>query len=242
VANSGYPERIVPDETEPGIVALHLKRYEFALDACAGKDVLDAACGVGYGTALLAREAHRVLGVDKDEAALAYARRRYGSDGAEFEAMDVTALSLPDDSFDVVCSFETLEHLDDPERAVAEAARVLRRGGTFFASTPHAEGTTRTPANPHHRIEYSPEDFERLLHMHFASVELFGQVRRQTRRHRLAQQADVLGLRRRLPFARKASSRFLGTHALAEVTAMDIEIVPGRLERATEVVAVCVAR
>jgi len=48
-----YPERIVPDESAPGIVALHLKRYVFAEPYCEGRTVLDAACGAGYGSAQL---------------------------------------------------------------------------------------------------------------------------------------------------------------------------------------------
>src|SRR5207237_2156474 len=80
-----HPERIVPDETEPGIVALHRKRYEFAAPACAGKQVLDAGCGVGYGSACLARSAAHVVGVDVDANAVAYARRRYGAANVEFE-------------------------------------------------------------------------------------------------------------------------------------------------------------
>ena len=71
------PERIVPDETEPGIVALHLKRYEFAQPYCAGREVLDAGCGVGYGTAFLAETARRVVGVDRSGDAIDYARTRY---------------------------------------------------------------------------------------------------------------------------------------------------------------------
>src|SRR5213082_3394273 len=62
-----YPERIIPDETEPGVVALHFKRYEFALPYSAGRDVLDAGCGVGYGSALLAERARNVVGVDRSE-------------------------------------------------------------------------------------------------------------------------------------------------------------------------------
>ena len=59
-----YPERIVPDATPAGVVALHLKRYDFARAYCDGADVLDAGCGVGYGTAYLAEVAASVVGVD----------------------------------------------------------------------------------------------------------------------------------------------------------------------------------
>jgi SAM-dependent methyltransferase len=233
-----YPERIVPDETEPGIVALHLKRYEFALPWCRGAEVLDAGCGVGYGSAFLGESAARVVGVDRDEDAIAYARERYGRPNVEFRVGDVLALDVPDESFDAVCSFETIEHVDDPEAFAAEMARVLRRGGTFLVSTPRADETTAAPANPFHHVELSRADFESLLRRSFGEVELYGQRRLQTARHRLLQRADVLGLRRRLTFLRPAS-RLLGTPPMAEVTAEGIVIERDGLERATELVAVC---
>ena len=143
---------------------------------------------------------------------------------------------------DVVCSFETIEHLDEPARLVAEAARVLRPEGTFIASTPRVEATTRSPANPHHRIELSSADFEDLLREKFDRVRLYGQRRRQTARHRRAQRLDVLGLRRRLPVLRRVSATLLGTAPLEALTADDIEIEEDALDGATEVIAVCSRR
>lgn len=233
-----HPERIVPDETEPGIVALHRKRYEFALPFCTGKDVLDAGCGVGYGSAVLAAHARRVVGVDLDPEAISYARRRYAGANIEFHRDDLLQLNLPDSSFDAVCSFETIEHLDDRERYLREMRRVLRPGGTYLVSTPRATETTTAPANPHHLIELSRGDFEALLRRHFADVELYGQRRLQTRRHRLLQRLDVLGLRKRLTFLRPAS-RLLGTAPMAEVESEGIAISRDGLELATELIAVC---
>jgi SAM-dependent methyltransferase len=232
------PERIVPDETEPGIVAIHRKRYEFALPLCEGKEVLDAGCGVGYGAAFLAAGAARVLGVDLDPEAIAYARRRYAAPNVEFRVGDVTALEVDDASVDVVCSFETIEHLSDRDAFLAEITRVLRPGGTLVVSTPRAGRTVERPENPFHAVEFSSSDFEALLRRHFADVELYGQRRLQTRRHRLLQRADVLGLRKRLPAAR-AASRLLGTPPMAEVGSEGIVIERGHLERASELVAVC---
>jgi SAM-dependent methyltransferase len=234
-----YPERIIPDETEPGIVALHLKRYEFALDWCTGRDVLDAACGTGYGSALLARSARSVVGVDISGDAIAYAKQRYGDDGIRFLAGDVTELPFTDGSFDVVCSFETVEHLDDPDRFVHECARVLRGDGTLLMSTPCVPETTRTPENPFHRVELAPVDFADLLRRRFGSVALYGQRRLQTRRHRALQRLDVLGLRRRLPALRHGAARLTGTRATDEVTTDDVVIVRDVLEGASEVLAVC---
>jgi len=233
-----YPERIDPDTAPPGIVALHRKRYEFAEPLCAGKDVLDLACGVGYGAAQLARVARTVVGVDVDEEAVEFARGRYAATNIRFEVMDATALGFADASFDVVCAFEAIEHVADPETTVGEVARVLRDDGVFIASTPRVRRTTKQPANPWHRIEYSPADFELLLRRSFDEVEVYGQRRLQTRRHRLAQRLDVLGLRRRVAALRRASV-LLGTAPMAEVTSAGIVIARDGVDRATELVAVC---
>jgi len=233
------PERIVPDETEPGIVALHAKRYEFALPLCAGKDVLDAGCGVGYGTAILAAAARRVVGIDRSDDAIAYARRRYSRPNVEFAVDDLVVLGQPDGAFDVVCAFEAIEHVTDPEAHLIHVRRVLRPGGVYIASTPRAERTTVMPENPYHRVEFSQDDFQRLLGRYFGEVELYGQRRLQTRRHRLLQRLDVLGLRRRLPFLRKAGRPLLGTAATADVGSEGIVISREGIERASELVAVC---
>jgi SAM-dependent methyltransferase len=233
-----HPERIVPDETSPGIVALHLKRYEFAAPWCRDRAVLDAGCGVGYGTAHLAEMAASVVGVDRDEGAIAYARERYARPNVEFRVGDLLDLEVADDSFDVVCSFETIEHLEDVDAFLAEIVRVLRPGGVFLVSTPCADETTASPENPFHRVELSPGDFEALLRRSFREVELYGQRRLQTARHRLMQRVDVLGLRKRLTFLRP-TSRLLGTAPMAEVTTNGIVIERGGLERASELVAVC---
>jgi 2-polyprenyl-3-methyl-5-hydroxy-6-metoxy-1,4-benzoquinol methylase len=234
-----HPERIVPDETEPGIVAIHLKRYEFARPLCAGKDVLDAACGVGYGTAYLAERARRAVGVDVEAGAIEYARERYAAENVEFVQRDLAELDLADASFDVVCSFETIEHLAQPEAFLAHAARVLRPDGAFVVSTPRVDETTSSPENPFHTVELSRADFEALLSRFFGAVELYGQHRIQTRRHRLLQRADVLGLRKRLPFVRRASRVVAGTAAMDEVSADEIEISRDGIEHASELVAVC---
>lgn len=234
-----YPERIVPDDEGPGIVAIHLKRYDFALPHCRDREVLDAACGVGYGSARLAEAARRVVGVDVSEEAIAYARRRYAVPNVEYRVADLVALDLPQASFDVVCSFETIEHLAQPEAFLTHAARVLRADGVFVVSTPRVDETTASPDNPFHTLELSRGDFEAMLGRHFGAVELYGQHRIQTRRHRLLQRADVLGLRKRLPFVRRASRAVAGTPAMDEVTADEIEITRDALDSASELVAVC---
>jgi SAM-dependent methyltransferase len=235
-----YPERIVPDDEPAGIVALHLKRYLFARAYCSGEVVLDAACGAGYGSAELGRVAAHVVGVDMADEAISYARSHYGSETVEFATMDVSALQLEDASFDVVVSFETIEHLDDRDAFLDEVSRVLRPSGTFIVSTPHVPRTTERPENPFHRIEYSRDDFVQLLSGRFANVELFGQRRLQTWRHRALQRLDVLGLRRRFAFVRRLAP-LVGTPPTDRVTLDDIVIAREGIERASELVAVCTA-
>jgi ubiquinone/menaquinone biosynthesis C-methylase UbiE len=231
-----HPERINPDETSAGILALHLKRYDFARSFTRDKDVLDAACGAGYGSAYLAADSARVIGVDIDAETVAHARRRYGSNHVEFRQMDVTNLAFPDSSFDVVVSFETLEHVDAPS-AIQEAARVLRAGGTYVASTPCVAETSHNPQNPFHRTEYAPEDFERLLRTAFPRVELYGQHRRESRRQRLLRRLDVMGVRRRVRVPGVAL--VTGGPRTTDLTLDDIAIEPGAIRGASEVIAVC---
>lgn len=217
---------------------LHLCRYEFAAPLCADADVLDAACGVGYGTAHLATTARRVLGIDVDHASVEYAQRRYAAPNITFTVMDAHALDIPDGGVDTVCAFEMIEHVERPEDVLAEFARVLRPAGALVVSTPRAEASTRSPDNPFHVQEWAPVDFEALLRSRFRTVELFGQRRRQTGAHRLAQRLDVLGLRRRIP-ALRSMSRVLGTPATEEIALSDVVIDRESLFRGSEIVAVC---
>jgi SAM-dependent methyltransferase len=233
-----FPERIVPDETASGIVAIHLKRYDFALPYCIDNEVLDAGCGVGYGSAYLGEVARSVVGVDRSAEALAYANRRYASDRVAFLEGDLLALPFPDDRFDVVCAFEVIEHVAEPARFLDEARRVLRPGAVFVVSTPRVDRTNWHPSNPFHAVELSRADFESLLRQSFEHVEVYGQRRLQTTRHRLAQRIDVLGLRRRLSILRHASGA-LGTPTMAEVGMDGIVISPDRIDRSSELVAVC---
>ncbi len=228
----------MPDETEPGIVALHLKRYEFARPYCVGKHVLDAGCGVGYGSAFLSGVARSVVGIDVSAEAIDYARARYGGRNVEFDVGDLQRLEREDAEFDAIVAFEVIEHLPHPERLVAEARRVLKPDGVLVVSTPRAVGSQR-PENPFHEREFTADEFERLLRASFGRVDLYGQRRIQTSRHRALQRLDVLGLRRRLPLLRRASKLVTGTAATDAVSSEGVVISRNGVNQATELVAVC---
>jgi SAM-dependent methyltransferase len=160
-------ERFLPACT--GEIAYeHWHRYAFARRFVAGKRVLDAACGEGYGSALLGEAAASVVGVDIDGPTIAHAGIRYGSDGrVRFIEGSCTELPLPDASIDVVVSFETIEHLreEDQPRMVAEFARVLSPGGIVVISSPNKRlySDERNYVNEFHLHELYRDGLARLL-------------------------------------------------------------------------------
>ncbi len=175
---SDHPvERFDPGSFRGELVeAEHLGRYRWAAGVTAGRDVLDAGCGEGYGCRLLAElgDARRCVGIDVDEHTVAAARSRYGTlETVEFEAGDVTSLPFDDASFDVVTCFETIEHVEAQQRAVAELARVLRPGGVLLISSPNRG--VYPPGNPFHERELEAHEFGALLGASFAHVQLLRQ-------------------------------------------------------------------
>lgn len=124
-------------------------RYKFARELCPGKSVLDAACGTGYGSAMVGEYARQVVGIDSSHEAIQYAQQSYGSQNVRFQKMFVESINLEPEMFDVVISFETLEHLLAPRTALLEFARLLTKNGIGIFSVPNSWGLTR-----HHFIDF----------------------------------------------------------------------------------------
>lgn len=156
----------------------HWHRYALATRFAAGRRVLDAACGEGYGSALLAAHAREVVGVDISDEALAHARGRYAAANLRFERGDATALdAFPDASFDLIVSFETLEHVKAQEALVAGFARLLAPGGLLLLSSPDKRTYSEVAgfANEFHVRELYREELDALLAPHFPARIVLGQ-------------------------------------------------------------------
>lgn len=138
--------------------------YERLAPRCAGRDVLEAGCGEGYGADLLAGVARRVVAVDYDESAVVHVRNRYPR--VEVMRANLTELPLPDASVDVVVNFQVIEHLWDQSRFIGECARVLRPAGLLMVSTPNRitfSPGRDTPINPFHTRELDADELTELL-------------------------------------------------------------------------------
>ena len=157
----------------------HWHRYAFAAPLARGRRVLDAACGEGYGSALLARFATSVVGVDLAQQAVEHARGRYGDRAnLRFEQGDATALDgLPAASFDLIVSFETLEHVEAQERMLDGFRRMLAPGGLLILSSPDKRTYSEVAGfrNEFHVRELYRDELEALLAPRFRAVRLFGQ-------------------------------------------------------------------
>ncbi|OFV98135.1 MAG: hypothetical protein A3H28_01735 [Acidobacteria bacterium RIFCSPLOWO2_02_FULL_61_28] len=158
-------ERVIPGQGDADLLNEHRARYWFARRFATGKRVLDAACGTGYGSAMLAETAQSLVGVDVEGDAIEYARQHFGSPHIHFAQSDCLTLPIPDGQFDLVVAFEIIEHLDNAEAFLAELRRVLDPSGLLILSTPNRLYYTddRQEINPFHVREFSYPEFEEIL-------------------------------------------------------------------------------
>jgi len=170
-------ERTIPDlDIENYWFRRHQVVYQRLAPRCAGRDVLEAGCGEGYGADLIAGVARRVVAVDYDETAVAHVRDRYAR--VQVMQANLADLPLPDASVDVVVNFQVIEHLWDQAQFVSECARVLRSSGLLMVSTPNRitfSPGRDTPINPFHTRELNAEELTQLLlDAGFAEVSMSG--------------------------------------------------------------------
>jgi SAM-dependent methyltransferase len=208
-------ERLMPHEVVTAEdVAMDVRhRFAYALVpryAARGARLLDVGCGAGYGAALVEDAVSEYVGVDVAQEAIDYARDRYAGARARFDVYDGVTLPYADASFDVVTSFQVVEHVADVERYVEEIHRVARDGAAILITTPNRSirlAPGERPWNRHHLREYDAAGLRLALHG-FRRVEIAGirgseqmeqlELARLARTRRIAG-LDRLGLRHVLP-------------------------------------------
>ena len=183
-------ERVIEDDYKKTpsrylIYLFHIATYNFCLPYLQGKKVLEFGSGSGYGTHRLSGECQHITGVDISADAIAYAKNHYVSDNLEYRAIqDIQSGPLPfaDNEFDVVISFQVMEHIRQVDEYLAEIQRVLRDQGTLIIATP--DRTTRLfsgqrPWNRYHVTEYDPESFLAAMVARFPDTKLNGMSARR---------------------------------------------------------------
>jgi SAM-dependent methyltransferase len=229
-------ERTLPDvPAENYWFRRHLAVYEWIAERCTGRDVVDMACGEGYGVDVLARRARRVTGVDANPDAHEHARLKYTRPGVTFVRDLVETYEEP---CDVVVFLQTIEHMHAPAAVLQNFRGMLRPRGTVYVSTPNL--LTLAPAgadksdNPWHLKEYRADEFRRLCESVFPHVELLGLFHaRMLRAHELALRAGWDRVHAALGITKPFYDRFTPA-----ISARDFVLRPGPLDRALDFIAV----
>jgi len=172
-------ERLVPGIPRlENMITEELARLNFVQSRFKDRLILDAGSGLGYGSHFIAENGARwVLGVDIAEEAVDYATENYRRGNLAFGVMDCSRLGLKDESFDMVCSLELIEHVVQPTHYLAEICRVLRPQGLYFMSTPNRLVSSKPDGEASwafHEREFALEELRELLEAHFQEVEIWG--------------------------------------------------------------------
>ena len=169
-------ERMIPDERGSAFwLRQHIGRYVFAAQFANGMAVLDIACGAGYGANYLMNNgAKTVIGGDYSEEAIEYARLHYSREGLYFLRLDAQQMPFRNNSFDVIVSLETIEHLERYQDFLHDCKRMLKEDGIFICSTPNRKATFGS-RDPYHFREFSVDELYELIARYFAEIKLYGQ-------------------------------------------------------------------
>jgi 2-polyprenyl-3-methyl-5-hydroxy-6-metoxy-1,4-benzoquinol methylase len=226
-------ERTLPDvPAENYWFRRHLAVYEWIAERSAGLEMVDMACGEGYGTDVLARRARRVTGVDANPDAYEHARAKYTRLGVRFVRDLIETYVQP---CDAVVFLQTIEHVKQPEQVLSHFKAMAP---TVYVSTPNVltlapEGADKSD-NPWHLREYRAREFRALCERVFDRVELYGLFHaRKLRMHELALRAGWDSVHSALRITKPFYDRFTPA-----ITARDFALRQGPLDRALDFVAV----
>jgi len=249
-------ERYYPVGSFEELDATHTTDYIFAQRFIESSVVLDAGCGCGFGCEYLATKgAKYVVGIDISSKAVKFARTYYNAANLDFMIMDVRHLGFRDGSFDVIVSFEVIEHLYDTKNYLFEISRVSRTDGVCIISTPNKRISSprlKKPILPFHVQEFYPEDLYALHRQYFKEASILGKcisnekIRRKEQNFRkglrfnviarLSQHESIRSLARVLPI--RVKRIFTGSKE-AGLKSRDFQISAEGVESAPYLLVIC---
>jgi SAM-dependent methyltransferase len=232
-------ERTLPDVPEENYwYRRHLAVYRWIAQRCAGRRVVDMACGEGYGSAILAQRAAEVIGVDANPEAHEHARLRYTAPNLRFER-DLVEQFDDGAPWDAIVFLQTIEHVTEPGALLERYAGLLAPGGVAYISTPNrltlAPPGAERSGNPWHVREYTAAEYAELLQPHFSAVELLGLFHaRRLRAHEIALRMGWDRVHPALGLTRPFYDRFVPA-----ISERDFTLREEGLDRALDFLAVC---
>ncbi len=263
-------ERLIPDDTHTPIHQIQLLRHQFVYEHVKARlnsndYVLDLGFGEGYGTSLLADSCREVVGVDVTDKVVAYASNRYSKKNCRFIRYDGRTLPFDNNTFDIVVSFQVIEHIENDRAFVAEIHRVLKPGGRLVLTTPNKATRLKPgqkPFNRFHKREYFANELKDVLKTKFANVSVYGVSATEEihqiefdriRRGGLLSLLINLGLRKFIPESLDLKlSKFVGNlrgqkkntdaiqHQAKNFSLSDFRIEKAKVDESLDLFAVCV--
>ncbi|WP_433742672.1 class I SAM-dependent methyltransferase [Falsibacillus pallidus] len=163
-------ERVIPEKMKitNGLLLEHIARYHFAMHYAKGR-VLDLACGAGYGSSIVAKakkkEISELIAVDISNETIQYAKQHYYHPLVKYVVGDAEDPDLPSKigQFDMIMSFETIEHLEDETAFMTNLYHLLKPKGTLVISTPFGSGRGLPTNEPFHIHQLTEEEFRNLF-------------------------------------------------------------------------------
>lgn len=260
----------MPERTDPTqkmnrpFYSQYRAAYEYASQFIQAKSVLDVGCGEGYGACLLARQAKKVVAIDRNKKTIQQAKRRYPLPNLSFDVQDVERFSEGFSySFDVICCFHVIEHLKEPGQFLENIGKLLSESGILLISTPNRHSPFRCATGfewPYHEREYTVDEFHDLLSTYFKNVTLYAlhaceKVQQfQDVRAQYIQQIfrwDILSMRRWLPkrllqlsfdIGGKVLKSFMNANhggLISSITVSDFHVTEKQTNKGLDLIGVC---
>lgn len=214
-------ERLVGEDKKDSSILFnrHLAAYLFSRSYVKNKKILEIGCSDGYGSFILAKKAKIVIAMDVDNKTILSARKKYNLKNLNFLNTDALSLSYKNE-FDVVISFQVIEHVIDVDLYLTNIKDALKKNGIFILSTPNRllrlyKG--QKPWNKFHVKEYEADELRNLLRNYFSDIKILGLhatseiyhlEKKRLYLRRLIARIDLFGLYEKLP--RELADSFLG--------------------------------